>query len=239
MTDNNAGGLLIEQKLHPYYPPTIDLPAYAPNEIAVPYLISSFAGASVFVFALTTSLARHVRPSISNGELWTARWFMLCGCIHLFFEGYFAFNNAHMPSRTTLFGELWKEYALSDRRYLTRDAFVVCMETVTAVCWGPLSFIVGWFIINEHPFRHPLQLVVSLGQLYGDVLYYATFFFDEAVFGEIFCRPERYYFWAYFVMMNGFWIVIPLWLLFQSVMESGRAFSRLETEEKVGKKKSS
>lgn len=32
-----------------------------------------------------------------------------------------------------LFGQLWKEYALSDSRYLTSDAFVLCMETVTAV----------------------------------------------------------------------------------------------------------
>ncbi len=28
----------------------------------------------------------------------------------------------------------------SDRRYLTRDSFVVCMETITAFFWGPLSF---------------------------------------------------------------------------------------------------
>lgn len=32
-----------------------------------------------------------------------------------------------------LFGQLWKEYALSDSRYLTNDPFVLCMETVTAV----------------------------------------------------------------------------------------------------------
>ncbi|CAL3965508.1 unnamed protein product, partial [Diplocarpon coronariae] len=31
-----------------------------------------------------------------------------------------------------LFGQLWKEYALSDSRYLTSDPFVLCMETVTA-----------------------------------------------------------------------------------------------------------
>lgn len=32
-----------------------------------------------------------------------------------------------------LFGQLWKEYAMSDSRYLTSDPFVLCMETVTAV----------------------------------------------------------------------------------------------------------
>lgn len=138
--------------------------------------------------------------------------------------GYFSYNNAQMSSRTHLFGQLWKEYALSDRRYLTRDAFVVCMETVTAFCWGPMSFLVGWLVIKDSPLRHGLQTIVSLGQFYGDILYYATFFFDESVFGAVFCRPEPFYFWAYFVTLNGFWIVIPLWLIIQSTIETTNAF---------------
>lgn len=32
-----------------------------------------------------------------------------------------------------MFGQLWKEYALSDSRYLTQDPFVLCMESITAV----------------------------------------------------------------------------------------------------------
>jgi cholestenol delta-isomerase len=129
-----------------------------------------------------------------------------------------------MPSRTDLFGQLWKEYAKSDHRYLTRDSFTVCMETVTAVAWGPLSFLIGWLVIKDSPFRHPMTILVSLGQMYGDVLYYAIFFFDEAVHGQVYCRPEGFYFWAYFVLMNGFWIVIPGWLVIQSTMETAKAF---------------
>ena len=49
------------------------------------------------------------------------------------FEGYFAYNFRNMGGLNDLFGQLWKEYALSDSRYLTQDAFVLCMETVTAV----------------------------------------------------------------------------------------------------------
>lgn len=43
------------------------------------------------------------------------------------------YNHHRMGSRTDLFGQLWKEYALSDSRYLTSDPFVLCMETITAV----------------------------------------------------------------------------------------------------------
>jgi cholestenol delta-isomerase len=72
---------------HPYYPPDLVLPGFMPNEIAVPILITFFAGAVGFIFLTTSIIARAVQPGISNGKLLTAMWFMLCGCIHLFFEG--------------------------------------------------------------------------------------------------------------------------------------------------------
>src|ERR1700709_1089432 len=53
--------------------------------------------------------------------------------------GYFSLNHTQMAPAQDLFGQLWKEYALSDSRYLTSDPFVLCMETVTAVRYpGPL-----------------------------------------------------------------------------------------------------
>lgn len=38
-----------------------------------------------------------------------------------------------MPQMEDLLGQLWKEYALSDSRYMTIEPFVLCMETITAV----------------------------------------------------------------------------------------------------------
>jgi len=64
-------------------------------------------------------------------------------------------------------------------------------------------------ITAEHPLRHPLQALVSLGQIYGDVLYYATSMFDHYHKGLTYCRPEAYYFWGYYFFMNFIWIVIP------------------------------
>ena len=64
----------------------------------------------------------------------------VAGAIHLCFEGYFSVNHTRMAPAQDLFGQLWQEYALSDSRYLTSDPFVLCMETVTAVCVpGPLE----------------------------------------------------------------------------------------------------
>jgi cholestenol delta-isomerase len=55
------------------------------------------------------------------------------GCIHVFFEGYFVYNNSRMPGMQDFFGQLWKEYALSDSRYMTSDPLVLCMESLTVV----------------------------------------------------------------------------------------------------------
>jgi hypothetical protein len=42
-------------------------------------------------------------------------------------------HHEHMASAQDLFGQLWKEYALSDSRYMTSDTLVLCMETMTVV----------------------------------------------------------------------------------------------------------
>lgn len=49
------------------------------------------------------------------------------------------------------------------------------------------------------------MLLVSLGQIYGDVLYFATCWIE----GAVHVRPEPLYFWFYFIIVNGIWIVVP------------------------------
>ncbi|NXH70989.1 EBP isomerase, partial [Hydrobates tethys] len=85
------------------------------------------------------------------------------------------------------------------------DDFTVAMETVTAWAWGPLSFLTFLAFLRHHPTRYVLQLLVSLGQLYGDVLYFAT----EAQAGWSHSDPRPLYFWGYFVGLNGVWVLVP------------------------------
>jgi cholestenol Delta-isomerase len=114
-----------------------------------------------------------------------------------------------MGSKQDLFGQLWKEYSLSDSRYLTSDTFTVCMEAITAIFWGPVCYWVAYCIATSNPLRFPLQGIVSLGHIYGDILYYSTSMFEFWHKGVQFFRPEPYYFYCYYVLMNAFWIVIP------------------------------
>ncbi|KAF1914809.1 Emopamil binding protein-domain-containing protein [Ampelomyces quisqualis] len=212
-------------QVHPYYPVEAHIVGYLANKWNTLQLVSMFAAGCAAIFGVTLVVVRKIRPTLSNGDLATIMWFVLCGCIHSFFEGYFAYNFRTMGSMQDLFGQLWKEYSLSDSRYLTQDAFVLCMETVTAAFWGPLSFVTAALIAYDHPVRYSLQLIVSLGQFYGDVLYYATSMFDHYILNVTYSRPEPAYYWGYFVLMNAFWIVIPGWLMIQSVNATWSAFS--------------
>lgn len=197
------------EALHPYFPVDAEIVGYAANEWSVPALLGVFFGACTALFAATYTVANSVNPKLHKAELLTTMWFVLSGAIHMLFEGYYAINYATLGSKQTLIGQMWKEYAFSDSRYLTNNSFVLCMETLTAVCWGPGCMIVATLIILRHPLRFPLQCVVSSGQFYGDTLYYATSFFDHYTMGVSYSRPEAFYFWFYFIFMNLFWIVIP------------------------------
>ncbi|KAK4697641.1 cholestenol Delta-isomerase, partial [Lecanoromycetidae sp. Uapishka_2] len=209
--------------VHPFYPLGADIVGYIANKWSVPTLLGVFAAGWVVILGGTLAMVRRHNPGLPGRDKATLLWFVL---------SYFSYNHANMAGKQDFFGQLWKEYSFSDSRYLTSDPFVLCMETVTAFAWGPLSFVVALMITAEHPLRHPLQALVSLGQIYGDILYYATSMFDHYHKGLTYCRPEAYYFWGYYFFMNFIWIVIPGILLYSSISKTATAFSALDRETK-------
>lgn len=75
--------------------------------------------------------------------------------------------------------------------------------------WGPLCFFIAAFITTAHPLRHPIQIIVCVGQMYGLILYYATATFDFYYRNIEYSRPEVLYFWGYYFAVNFIWMVIP------------------------------
>jgi len=57
----------------------------------------------------------------------------IAGAIHLIVEGYFVYFNRTMPERVDWLGQAWKEYALSDSRYMFSDPSVLAIEGLAAV----------------------------------------------------------------------------------------------------------
>lgn len=151
-----------------------------------------------------------------------------------------------MSGLSDVFAQLWKEYALSDSRYLTSDTFVLAAETMTLLVLAPLSYSMVYLIATSSPYRAPVQIMVCFGHIYSDSLYYATSFLDHHLRGVNHCRLEPYYFWVYYVGMNAVWIVVPggkfdamerakfqsvlilAVLLLQAVAKTSRAFAALD-----------
>ncbi|KAI8053933.1 putative EBP domain protein [Syncephalis plumigaleata] len=196
---------------HPYYPRDASIPHYVPNTESGIYLVTKFAallgtiGIAAFIFA-----GRGYTPKKQGGVPIVDRiafaWLIVSGFIHIFFEGYFVYYNRTIAGHSTLFGQLWKEYSLSDSRYLRSDLFMVCMEGITAVIDGPLCLLAARALFTGSPHRHVLQLTVSVCQIYGLVLYYLTEVFAE----KSNSNPHWLYYWVYFVGVNFLWMAIPL-----------------------------
>ena len=93
---------------------------------------------------------------------------------------------------------------------MTSDPFMLCIEALTVLTWGPLSFLAAFAIIKGNTsLRHITQTIVSVGHLYGVALYFGTCFFQEKFRGISYSRPETLYYWVYYVGMNAPWVIVP------------------------------
>ncbi|KAL1918420.1 uncharacterized protein VTP21DRAFT_3080 [Calcarisporiella thermophila] len=212
---------------HPYYPRTAKLPGYVPNTLSM-YDCLAWVGVPV---ALTMGLSLFLlrqRKDLTTREKCTFVWFAVCALIHSVLEGYVGVNHKAVASDQSLLGQLWKEYAHADSRYLTSDPFVINMERITAFCWGSLSIVICYAIYHNKPYRHVAQLVVSVGQLYGDILYFATTLFE----GNPHVNPHFFYVWVYFFSFNFVWVVIPSILIVRSWQHLTKAVARCQHTDK-------
>ena len=106
------------------------------------------------------------------------------------------------------------------------DTFTVCMEMVTAFFNGPIAIWAAWSFLNNCACRYVAQLILSLCQLYGDVLYFMTAYKEGFKDGPM---GHPLYFWFYFVVLNAFWIIIPLILSIQSILKLTIAQASIDT----------
>eukprot|EP00243_Klebsormidium_subtile_P012227 TRINITY_DN7335_c0_g1_i1.p1 TRINITY_DN7335_c0_g1~~TRINITY_DN7335_c0_g1_i1.p1 ORF type:complete len:222 (-),score=11.35 TRINITY_DN7335_c0_g1_i1:472-1137(-) len=209
---------------HPYYPRSIALDGFSSQLWSMPAILGVFAIA-VFVVVGGTLLLSSGNKRLTALDRATLAWWIATGLIHSVIEGSYAIAPTFYQTTSANFlHDLWKEYSKGDSRYATRDSFVVSMETVTAFAWGPGSFLVAYALATDAPYRHAAQLLVSLGQLYGDVLYFGTCYLEGFVHSD----PGWLYFYGYFVFMNAIWIVVPSLLIGQSWRAISTAFASLK-----------
>jgi cholestenol delta-isomerase len=153
MFGNGTASSMLSEAPHPFYPIGVEIAGYLANDKDHLTLLGIALAGLAVICSATWTIVSVVSPGLRTRDKLIILWFMssrflfpqtysaqanalsLAGTIHFFFEGYFAINHTRMAPATDIFGQMWKEYANSDSRYLTSDPFVLCMETVTAV--GP------------------------------------------------------------------------------------------------------
>ncbi|KAB5558434.1 Emopamil binding protein-domain-containing protein [Coniochaeta sp. 2T2.1] len=201
---------------HPYFPQDAAIPHYEANTASLAAILRGFV--SLIIVFVTSGLyvGRTINPALRKGEMMAMAWFLLCFFLHAFFEGYFVLYHDSLAASQTLFSQLWKEYALSDSRYMTSDPFMLCIESLTVLLWAPLCLAIVVCIIKRSPMRHPLQTIMCVGHLFGVALYYGTCFFEHQHKGISHSRPEFLYYWVYYLGLNAAWFVVPAVYLFQS-----------------------
>ncbi|KAI1378346.1 EBP-domain-containing protein [Hypoxylon crocopeplum] len=213
---------------HPYYPLGVTIPAYASNEAPVPVLLTALGGMLGFALLGASAIALKINPNLTKSNIALLCWFVMNGFLHCFFEGYFVLNHATIASSQNVLAQLWKEYALSDSRYLTSDFFMLSVESITVFIWGPLCFANAVSIVRGSPARHVLRIIVCMAHLYGVALYYSTSLCETYFTGRSHSRPEFLYFWIYYVGFNLPWAVIPAILLYDSARAVTRAMRALD-----------
>ncbi|TWW56696.1 3-beta-hydroxysteroid-Delta(8),Delta(7)-isomerase [Takifugu rubripes] len=213
---------------HPYWPRDLLIPNYVANDRSMSEILV-FLFSICGLFLLVTWL---ITGSSNRFGIWRRLalcWFAICGFIHCVIEGWFSLYYDVIPGDQSFLSQLWKEYSKGDSRYVISDNFTVCMETVTAWTWGPFSLWILFAFLTNKPYRFVLQLIVSLGQLYGAVLYFYTEHRDGYVHSEY---GHPVYFWFYYIFLNFLWIIIPLVL----IVDSWRQLSAAQTKTDNSKK---
>lgn len=229
---------------HPYYPSDLSLPGYVPMVVDFKYILGVFFTGVAAIMVCTWFYSGnpptknfHAPTDLPKGstaakykyltatERALSCWLMTTGVIHFVIEGWVVVKADFFRDQSgNYLSDTWKEYSKADSRYASRDSFIIGMEAVTAFAWGPLCPLAAWAVMTQRPWRWALTLIVSLGQLYGDVLYYATCYLE----GFVHSRPEWLYFWFYFVIINAIWIVIPSSIIFFSFKKISAAVRSAE-----------
>lgn len=80
---------MFSENRHPYYPLAVAIPGYVPNSLTTPTILAIFAVTIAVILISSHYAASHCGKRISNSDMATALWFVMCGFIHLGLEGMF------------------------------------------------------------------------------------------------------------------------------------------------------
>mmetsp|Transcript_21462 Transcript_21462/g.35922 ORF Transcript_21462/g.35922 Transcript_21462/m.35922 type:complete len:210 (-) Transcript_21462:126-755(-) len=158
---------------------------------------------------------------------WTNFWLLLSGVIHCWIEFNFVFFRSNSSFKRAL-----DLYAAADYRYGDyggmMESGTTAMELITALIDGPLCFLVAFAAAHDYSYRHPLQIILCVMQLYGLVWFVLQpIYSDTGIDGHFSSDPML--FWLVTVGCNAPWGIFPVILLYQSFAACVASFEKSST----------
>ncbi|GAA5844264.1 hypothetical protein JCM5353_001881 [Sporobolomyces roseus] len=196
-------------------------------------------GATLALLFAALTLAKSLLPTrIYNDKIqrWTFVWLAFDALTHFILEGSFLYQS--FPPLTSSvntskgpFALLWQEYARADTRWGTSDPTVVSIEIITVLMCGPLCVVLMDMMRKQNEAWRYWIVVLSTAEIYGGMMT----FFPEWITGSSALNTTHWlYTYVYLLFFNGLWVVIPLYLMYDSYIHIVGA---LRTSNAVDKKR--
>ncbi|KJE94073.1 ebpl protein [Capsaspora owczarzaki ATCC 30864] len=170
---------------------------------------------TVAILVVAWLLARRFASHMPRVEFYVFLWLAYDALIHTILEGSFVFMSLRstVKEHDNAFASLWKEYSKADARWLVSDPTVVSLEILTVFFDTFLCVVIMWAMVYNKPYRHYLQVVLCVCELYGG---WMTFCPEWLVGSPALNTSNPLHLWVYLFFFNMVWVVVPLALMWQS-----------------------
>lgn len=143
-------------------------------------------------------------------------WLVFDSICHLTLEGSFLYLSTFgrtVNDSKGFFAYLWQDYAKADARWGWADETVVALEILTVLGAGPLAGYCAYLLSKNKFSYHYWVVVLSTAELYGGFMTFAP----EWLTGNKYLSSNNWLLlWVYLFFMNMIWVVIPVYLLYDS-----------------------
>lgn len=186
-----------------------------PESIAAKAL--GFAGLQALAAVTVTFFLVGRRRKLPTSDKLVVLWLIYVAIVHLTLEAMFVYLSltGTVNGSSGLFAEIWQEYARADFRWGVSDATVVTLEMWTVLLNGPMCILVAYAILTDKPYRHFVQIVLNVCEIYGGWITFGP----EWITGSKNLDTSNFlYTWVYLFFFNFIWVIFPALLLLQSFL---------------------
>jgi len=155
------------------------------------------------------------RRNIARVDILVMIWCIVDGLEHMFLEGPYLIISliGTVNTSTSAIAIPWREYGKADSRWLVSDPMISGVEFIVVFFVGPLCILEVYAIWTHRTYRHWLQMVINVCDLYGDWMCLVP----EFLIGSPHLNyANPLYLWVYLIFFYALWIIIPLLLVYQS-----------------------